>query len=64
MEFDVLDVADIERGWNTPGGAQPRPPGPVFDGPIVARIEIQCRSGRVRVNFDPATSSYTFDRIK
>ena len=41
-----------------------RTPGPVFDGSIVALIEIQCSDGRVRVSFDLATSRYTFNPVK
>jgi len=63
MEFDALKMADIERGWNTPDVRAARPPGTVFDGDTVARIEIQCSDGRMVVRYDSATGAYTFERI-
>ena len=56
-------MADIQNGWNRPGGDKPKPPGPVFDGDTVARIEIKCSDGRMLVRYDATTGAYTFEKI-
>lgn len=61
IQVEGYTLAEVEAGWSGPltGHDVPRAPGPVFDGDVVARLEIHCKND-VKAQVELVGGQYVF----